>query len=165
MTDATGSIYVNGRPRDMRPFRKMSRYIMQQDLYQPMLTVREAMRVAADLKLGNDLNNEEKNELVNWHQCSLCSLTSTAYSRIFPSKVHKVTSINGFVFRLQLCRLMKFWICYVWTKQPTQWAIYCPAVNSKELRLHLSSSTIHRLFSLMSQRRKLIRNPNACTYI
>lgn len=37
---------------------------MQQDLYQPMLTIREAMKVAADLKLGNDLNNDEKNEVV-----------------------------------------------------------------------------------------------------
>lgn len=58
---------VNGRPRDMRVFRKMSRYIMQQDLYIPMLTLREAMKVAADLKLGHDLCDEKKFELVRVH--------------------------------------------------------------------------------------------------
>lgn len=64
VSDATGSVLVNGRPRDMRVFRKMSRYIMQQDMYQPMLTIREAMKIAADLKLGHDLTDDEKFELV-----------------------------------------------------------------------------------------------------
>lgn len=66
--DATGNILVNGRPRDLRVFRKMSRYIMQEDLFQPMLTVRETMMVSADLKLGNDLAKKEKIEMVWIHR-------------------------------------------------------------------------------------------------
>lgn len=38
---------------------------MQQSLFQPMLTVREAMIVAANLKLGNDLDQAQKNEVVS----------------------------------------------------------------------------------------------------
>lgn len=58
--DARGSIMVNSRPRDMKSFRKMCRYIMQEDLLQPALTVLESMEIASDLKLGYTISKENK---------------------------------------------------------------------------------------------------------
>ncbi|CAG9861384.1 unnamed protein product [Phyllotreta striolata] len=62
---ATGQIIVNGESRNLKQFRKMSRYIMQNDLVQPMLSVEEAMMVAADLKLGINVPKSDKKKAID----------------------------------------------------------------------------------------------------
>lgn len=62
-TSVTGRIVVNGRERNISEFHKISAYIMQDDKLQPLLTVQEAMHIAADLKLG--LNHHQKTQKVN----------------------------------------------------------------------------------------------------
>ncbi|XP_037957708.1 ATP-binding cassette sub-family G member 4 [Teleopsis dalmanni] len=68
---SSGQILVNNNPRDLRVFRKMSRYIMQNDMLDPHFTVSEIMMLAAHLKLGNELKNEQKLEVIDEILCML----------------------------------------------------------------------------------------------
>ncbi|XP_044005964.1 ATP-binding cassette sub-family G member 4-like [Aphidius gifuensis] len=59
-----GTIKVNGKVTNMQYFKKMTCYIMQDDLLQPKLTVIEAMNFSADLKLGNSVSYEQKKIII-----------------------------------------------------------------------------------------------------
>ncbi|KAL1505555.1 hypothetical protein ABEB36_005097 [Hypothenemus hampei] len=59
-----GSIKINDRPRTMKVFKKMCAYIMQEDIVQPRLTVKEAMMYAAKLKLGSEIRQCEREAVV-----------------------------------------------------------------------------------------------------
>uniref|UniRef100_A0A8D9A3F0 ATP-binding cassette sub-family G member 1 n=1 Tax=Cacopsylla melanoneura TaxID=428564 RepID=A0A8D9A3F0_9HEMI len=62
--NASGSILINSQPQNIKQFRKLSRYIMQEDLLQPGVTVLESMMVAAHLKLGSRHTKVQKLETV-----------------------------------------------------------------------------------------------------
>lgn len=63
----SGKLLVNGEDRDESTFRKQSCYIMQNDNLQPLLTVHEAMTVAANLKLSaRNTHREKQSRVIFW---------------------------------------------------------------------------------------------------
>ncbi|CAH0406882.1 unnamed protein product [Chilo suppressalis] len=59
-----GSLYVNGRIREEKCFRRRSCYILQDDRIQDALSIRESLTIAAQLKLGNHVSREQKRRRV-----------------------------------------------------------------------------------------------------
>ena len=72
----SGSVLVNGMERDVHRFRRDSSYIMQDDKLQPLLTVREAMSIAANLKLGTEFSPKHRMERVSCLMCQSASATT-----------------------------------------------------------------------------------------
>ncbi|GFG35132.1 hypothetical protein Cfor_09619 [Coptotermes formosanus] len=61
----TGSVKVNGKERIVHKFRKQLSYITQEFAILDLLTARETLVVAADLKLNSDIGTQKKNEMVD----------------------------------------------------------------------------------------------------
>eukprot|EP01097_Dermamoeba_algensis_P001505 TRINITY_DN1565_c0_g1_i2.p1 TRINITY_DN1565_c0_g1~~TRINITY_DN1565_c0_g1_i2.p1 ORF type:complete len:647 (-),score=131.01 TRINITY_DN1565_c0_g1_i2:142-1992(-) len=59
----SGEVLVNGKPLNKKVFRRISGYVSQNDILIPTLTVRETLRVYANLKLSHDeFDQKQRNE-------------------------------------------------------------------------------------------------------
>jgi ABC-type multidrug transport system ATPase subunit len=61
----TGSVMVNGKECIVHKFRKQLCYITQEFAILDLLTARETLMVAADLKLSSDIRKQKKNKMVS----------------------------------------------------------------------------------------------------
>lgn len=68
----TGNIDINGNPRNVVEFRKMSSYIPQHFAMLDLLTVQETLRVSTDLKLPIETTKKEKDKIVSGMMITLC---------------------------------------------------------------------------------------------
>ena len=74
-----GKVLINGSERNLRKFRKISCYIMQDDILMPNLTVYESMMVSANLHLRAALSHNEKRQVIE-DILSVLGLSETAHT-------------------------------------------------------------------------------------
>lgn len=63
--NVSGEVYTNSSPRNPAEFRKISCYIMQNDLLLPHLSVEESMMCSVNLKLGRNFSQSKKEKTVS----------------------------------------------------------------------------------------------------
>lgn len=78
--ELSGTVQVNGKPRDSR-WRRTAGYVEQFDLMYGLLTVQETLQFAADFKLPREVTPGEKRAIVD-RVIELLGLTSVRHSRI-----------------------------------------------------------------------------------
>ncbi|KAH8248795.1 hypothetical protein KR032_003238 [Drosophila birchii] len=61
----SGQFLLNGRPRDMSTFRKMSAYIAQDFVMLNLLTVEETLRISVNLKMPSTTPAQEKSRIID----------------------------------------------------------------------------------------------------
>jgi ABC-type multidrug transport system ATPase subunit len=79
-TGVTGSVKVNGRERNVQKFRKKLCYITQEFAILELLTTRETLVIAADLKLNADVGKVKKIEMVR----HVCDYQLARYVQLLP---------------------------------------------------------------------------------
>lgn len=77
----TGSVKINGRERIVQKFRKQSCYITQEFAMMQLLTTKETLMIAADLKLDCHVGKQKKNVMVSTVSV-VCTLWDTQVIRI-----------------------------------------------------------------------------------
>jgi ATP-binding cassette, subfamily G (WHITE), member 1 len=70
--NVSGSVTLNGMPRNVKILRNNSAYIMQEQSLFPLLTVRETMKFAVNFKTGKSLSEAEKRDKIEETLKMLC---------------------------------------------------------------------------------------------
>ncbi|XP_073847271.1 ATP-binding cassette sub-family G member 1-like [Musca autumnalis] len=61
----SGEILINGEPQDMKRFRKIARYVLQDDHISPYFTLMETMIFASKLKMDTIYSREQREQVIN----------------------------------------------------------------------------------------------------